>query len=283
MYLYLFINDVHMYHTFSDFVPFAAGSYVEFPNIDGGTDSGTCSFRFRYANGDTVDRTCQLSINGVVKGNIAFAPNGDWYYWGNSVPFETDCPAGPFTLRITAIAAGPNLDRLTTTKTILTGPTGPYYSVDWVKIARKKRITSSPNSIDEEYCGGTAEAVKTKLLGRYGGSLIQNYPNSKYFSASLTQAQATAMADDACAYAVEPNYVIKARGTTTKRLGASHIQEVPQGEDMIQDPREDEGHRRLGIPEFNMLDERPGKRLICEPSMYRIGIRRIELYLECMV
>lgn len=151
-----------MYHSFSVFVPLAAGSYVEFPNIDCGADSGTCSFVFRYANGDTVDtRTCQVSINGVVKGNIAFSPNGDWYYWGNSVPFETDCPAAPFTLRIIAIEAGPNLDRLTTTKTILTGPTGPYYSVDWVKIARKKRITSSPNSINEEYwyCGGTAEAV----------------------------------------------------------------------------------------------------------------------------
>ena len=52
---------------------------------------------------------------------------------------------------------------------------------------------------------------------------------------------------------------------------------------MIQDPREDESHRRLGIPEFNMLDEHPGKRLICGPSMYRIGIRQIELFLECMV
>jgi len=96
----------------------------------------------------------------------------------------TECPAGSFTLRITAIEAGPNLDRLMTTKTILNGPTGPYYSVDWVKITRKRRIINSLNSANEEYCGGTADAVKTKLLGRYGGSLIQLYPNSEYFSAS---------------------------------------------------------------------------------------------------
>ena len=76
---------------------------------------------------------------------------------------------------------------------------------------------------------------------------------------SLTQAQATAMADDACAFAVEPNYVIKARGSATKRLGASHIQEVPKDEaEITQDPQA-EIHRRLGIPEFNMLDESPGK------------------------
>lgn len=161
-----------------------AGTYVEFRNINGGQQEGTCSFVFRYANGDTVDRTCEVAINGVVKGNIAFAPNGDWYRWGNSVPFETDCPSGSFTLRITAIQAGPNLDRLTATRTNLNGPIGPYYSVDWVKIARKRRIISSTATKDEEYCGGTADAVKTKLLGRYGGSLIQLYPNSEYFSAS---------------------------------------------------------------------------------------------------
>lgn len=77
---------------------------------------------------------------------------------------------------------------------------------------------------------------------------------------SLTQAQATAMADDACAFAVEPNYVIKARGSVTKRLGASHIQEVSKEEaETTQDLQADEIHRRLGIPEFNMLDESPGK------------------------
>ena len=66
------------------------------------------------------------------------------------------------------------------------------------------------------------------------------------------------MADDACAFAVEPNYVIKARGSATKRLGASHIQEVPKDEaEITQDPQA-EIHRRLGIPEFNMLDESPG-------------------------
>ena len=68
------------------------------------------------------------------------------------------------------------------------------------------------------------------------------------------------MAGDACAFAVEPNYVIKARGRATKRLGASHIQEVAIEEaHMTQDPQADETHRRLGIPEFNMLDESPGK------------------------
>ena len=59
------------------------------------------------------------------------------------------------------------------------------------------------------------------------------------------------MSADPCAYAVEPNYVIRARGNPSRgnflRLGA-HSQEQPDSTDQS---------RRLGIPEFNRLDENP--------------------------
>lgn len=91
----------------------------------------------------------------------------------------------------------------------------------------------------------------SKLLGRNGGgSLIELYPLSEYFTATLTQAQAASMSADPCAYAVEPNYVIRARGnpsTNFLRLGA-HSQEQSDSTDQS---------RRLGIPEFNRLDENP--------------------------
>ena len=91
------------------------GSYIEFPTVDGGA-GGTCSLSFRYANGDSTgsDRPCEVTINGVSVGTVAFsALTDDWYTWQVSEVIETECPAGPFTLRVTANIQGPNVDHLT--------------------------------------------------------------------------------------------------------------------------------------------------------------------------
>ena len=92
-----------------------AGSYIEFDQVDGGS-GGACSISFRYANGDSAgnDRPCEVAINGVIVGPMAFtALTGDWYTWRVSEVLETECPAGLFTLRLTAIGSGPNVDHLT--------------------------------------------------------------------------------------------------------------------------------------------------------------------------
>jgi len=86
----------------------------------------------------------------------------------------------------------------------------------------------------------------------------------------MSPAQAASMAADGCAYAVEPNYIVRARGTrtTTRRLGggASEKNLDPQQEneqvsqEALQEvPQEaHQDHRRLGIPEFNLEDDEPG-------------------------
>ena len=153
----------------------------------------------------------------------------------------------------------------------------PYYSVSFVNVWREKRVLRSPRNEDLELCGATVEAVKNKLIGRNGGSLITLYENAEYFTANMSPAVAASMAADPCAFAVEPNYIVRARGTrtSTRRLGGGaseknldptqenevpqqEIEQVPQ-ESSIQVPQEAlQDHRRLGIPEFNLEDDEPG-------------------------
>ena len=90
--------------------------------------------------------------------------------------------------------------------------------------------------------------TNSNLLAKYGGTFIQYYELSKFFTASLTQAQATSMANDSCTMGVEPNYIVRARGTsTTKILGAAK-QELQESQ---------VSSRKLGIPEFNKMDDNP--------------------------
>ena len=85
----------------------------------------------------------------------------------------------------------------------------------------------------------------------------------------MSPAQAASMAADGCAYAVEPNYIVRARGTrtTTRRLGGGasekNLDPQQENEQVSQEalqavPQEAQGQRRLGIPEFNLEDDEPG-------------------------
>lgn len=116
-----------------------------------------------------------------------------------------------------------------------------HFSIFYVKIYRKAMISGeNPTGIS---CGATTAAVATSLLSSYGGSLIQTFDNAEFFAASMTEAQKDAMFEDPCTYTVEPNYVVKARGFRnflTRR-----------------DTHDNEGNRKLAIPEFNLRDENP--------------------------
>lgn len=72
----------------------------------------------------------------------------------------------------------------------------------------------------------------------------------------MTAAQADAMRDDPCSYAVEPNYIIRARGT--KKLRAPARNEKPQGTTILKGQEPSQAQRRLGVPEFNLKDSNPG-------------------------
>ena len=82
----------------------------------------------------------------------------------------------------------------------------------------------------------------SNLIGKYGGTFIQYYVLRKFFTATLTQAQATSMASDSCTLAIEPNYIVRARGTS---VNTDH-----QGQ-------ASSTRRYLGIPEFNKMDDNP--------------------------
>lgn len=123
------------------------------------------------------------------------------------------------------------------------GNSNDYYNIYNVRIYRKKMIVGdSPTGTS---CGSTLTAATNSLLSQYGGTLIQAYENAEFFSASMTSAQKDAMFEDDCVFTVEPNYIVRARGRTTKRIGAdvTFKKEVHA--------------RRLAIPEFNLQDENP--------------------------
>ncbi|MEV4446867.1 PQQ-dependent sugar dehydrogenase [Streptomyces mirabilis] len=104
----------HTGYTGTGFVDYTniTGSYVEF-TVSAAT-AGTSSLALRYANGTSVDRPMDLSVNGtVVASGVSFPATTDWNTWATkSVNVQLD--AGSNKIRATATTAngGPNLDRV---------------------------------------------------------------------------------------------------------------------------------------------------------------------------
>jgi hypothetical protein len=68
-------------YTGSGFVNFPPnGGYVQFNNVNGGSNSGNGTLRIRYALGASASRIGQLTVNGVIQ-NITFTPTGSWNVW----------------------------------------------------------------------------------------------------------------------------------------------------------------------------------------------------------
>jgi hypothetical protein len=77
--------------------------------------AGSYSIDIRYANGTTVDRPADLSINGtVVQAGLSFPGTGAWTTWGDVIVTKT-LNAGNNTIRLTATTANgdANLDKVT--------------------------------------------------------------------------------------------------------------------------------------------------------------------------
>ncbi|SFF67743.1 PQQ-dependent sugar dehydrogenase [Streptomyces mirabilis] len=104
----------HTGYTGTGFVDYTniTGSYVEF-TVSAAT-AGASSLALRYANGTSVDRPMDLSVNGtVVASGVSFPATTDWNTWATkSVNVQLD--AGSNKIRATATTAngGPNLDRV---------------------------------------------------------------------------------------------------------------------------------------------------------------------------
>lgn len=108
------VESNHAGFTGSGFVNYdnASGSYVEFTVTNETAQPVPVSFR--YANGTTTNRPLQISVNGVVKGTVAFTGTGAWTSW-RAQATNVELPQGTSTLRATATTAngGPNLDSMT--------------------------------------------------------------------------------------------------------------------------------------------------------------------------
>ena len=96
---------------FVDFADNVANSYVQFAlNL-----TGNRTIDFRYANGSTVNRTCNVTLSGMSVGTLTFPPTGSWDTWKKAtLTVNLGITAGNKALRVTAatVKGGPNLDKL---------------------------------------------------------------------------------------------------------------------------------------------------------------------------
>ncbi|WP_406835005.1 glycosyl hydrolase family 8 (plasmid) [Streptomyces sp. AHU1] len=120
----------HTGYTGTGFVDYTnvAGSYVQF-TVNAST-AGQTSLQFRYANGSTADRPMNISVNGtVVASGVSFAPTANWDTWATKTVNAT-LNAGTNTVRATAtaVAGGPNLDKLAVGAPATGSPAVPFGS-----------------------------------------------------------------------------------------------------------------------------------------------------------
>jgi hypothetical protein len=101
---------------------FIGTGYVNFAdNVAGGftaiqvNQNGTKTLIFRYANGSAVNRPCNITVNGVSAGTVAFAPTGAFTtYRTVTLPVNLGTGGGFREVRVTSTTAagGPNLDEM---------------------------------------------------------------------------------------------------------------------------------------------------------------------------
>lgn len=130
-----------------------------------------------------------------------------------------------------------------------------YFSMYYIRVYRKPMIVGE--SASGASCGSTVAAATSSLLGTYGGTLIRSYENAEFFAARMTEAQKNNMMADDCVFTVEPNYVVRARGRTTRLRGGGRTAMPARKDNGRRKLREEQDRRRLAVPEFNLRDENP--------------------------
>jgi uncharacterized protein DUF4394 len=96
---------------FVNYADKVAGAFTQFQV----NQSGTQTLIFRYSNGGTVNRPCNVTVNGVSVGTVAFAPTGSFgAYKTTTLPVNLGTAVGFRAVRITSTTAagGPNLDKM---------------------------------------------------------------------------------------------------------------------------------------------------------------------------
>jgi len=96
---------------FVNFTDNLAGGFTEFAV----NQAGPQTLFFRYSNGSAANRPCNVTIDGVSVGTVAFAPTGSFGTYGTATLPVTFASSSAFkAVRITSTtnAGGPNLDRM---------------------------------------------------------------------------------------------------------------------------------------------------------------------------
>ncbi|HEY8460510.1 MAG TPA: DUF4394 domain-containing protein [Blastocatellia bacterium] len=96
---------------FVNFADNVAGGFTEFQV----NQAGIQTLIFRYSNGSAANRPCNISVNGVKVGTVAFPPTGSFgTYRTVSLPVNLGAASGFRAVRITSATAagGPNLDKM---------------------------------------------------------------------------------------------------------------------------------------------------------------------------
>lgn len=96
---------------YANFADNVAGGFTEFAV----NQAGPQTLIFRYANGSMVNRTCNVTVNGVSVGTVAFPPTGSFTTYRTVTLPVTLAAGGAFkAVRITSTTAagGPNLDKM---------------------------------------------------------------------------------------------------------------------------------------------------------------------------
>ena len=104
----------------SDHTGFSGTGFVDYTNVTGSyiqwtvtkASAGNVTLSFRFANGTTVNRPMNITVNGVVVASgVAFKPTTNWNTW-QTVTLTIPVIAGTNTIRATATTSngGPNAD-----------------------------------------------------------------------------------------------------------------------------------------------------------------------------
>ena len=187
----------HAGYTGSGFVDYGGnGTWIQWNNINEG-GSGSTTLTFRYANASSSNRECQLLLNGVSQGNVAFSPTGSWSNWSTAT-ISVPLTSGNNTIRVTAITSsgGPNLDRLVAERAVSSNVppsvslTAPSNGASFTAGAN---ITVSATASDSD---GSVTSVEF-----FNGSTSLGVDTSSPYSVSISNAAAgtynlTALATD---------------------------------------------------------------------------------------
>lgn len=89
-----------------------SGAFIEWNDVS--QSPGQKTLTFRYANGATSNRPCELRVNGNLIGTISFAPTGSWSTWATATVSNVTMVNGANIVNIATNTAdgGPSLDKM---------------------------------------------------------------------------------------------------------------------------------------------------------------------------